>query len=208
MSWSDEPENEDRWSEWEGMVDDASSAIQSLVQDFGENSSHKVLGYARQLTQAVISIHKAAGVPHRPAAPVIDVAGDADLANCWADAAAFLDEDEEDDYKEQRETRAAFGAIGKAARKCCDVAERALREVAGEVEEGGSPSASGLAALADSAARLAEWTYIYAESALGHYRANGSMPDADPFGGPMMEMLDYERAEQLAAALVGAHPWQ
>jgi len=56
MSWSDEPENEERWSEWDWIVDDVSSTIQSLVEDFGENSSHKVFGYSRQLMQAVISI--------------------------------------------------------------------------------------------------------------------------------------------------------
>jgi len=208
MSWSQEPENEERWSECEWMVDDALSTIHSLAEDFDENSSRNVLRWADILTREVISIHESAGVLHLPVGPVIDVARDADLAECWADAAIFLDEGEEDDYKEQREASAAFGAIGKAARKYCDVAETALCEVAGEVDQSGSPSTSGLVALADTAAKLAEWSYIYAESALGCYRVTGSLPDAEPFGDPMMEMLDYERVEELAAALVGAHPWR
>lgn len=80
--------------------------------------------------------------------------------------------------------------------------------MAGEVDETGIPSAGSPVALADAAATLVEWSYIYAESALGNYRTVGRMPYAEFGGGPMVEMLDYERAEQLAASLVGAHPWQ
>ena len=208
MSWSDEPENEERWGEWDWMLDDASSSIQSLAEAFTSNSSHEVLACADRLTAEVVVIHEAAGVLHLPAPPVIDVAGDADLVARWKDAEPFLDRREEDHDKAAREAGVAFEAIGAAARKSCDVVERALCQVAGEVEETGQPSPSSLSALADDAATLVEWTRIYGSSVLGLYRVRGSLPDVAVGGGSMEEMLEYERAEQLAANLVGANPWQ
>lgn len=208
MSWSDEPENEERWNEWERMVGDASSTIQSLAECFDENSAHDVLGCASRLMDEIVAIHDAAGAVHHPIDPVIDVAGEADLVARWKHAQPFLDHGEEDHDKAAREAGVAFEAIGAAARKFCDVAERSLCRVAGEVEEAGCPSASSLSALADDAAKLVEWTHVYGASVLGLYRATGSIPDAEFGGGTMEDMLQYERAEQLAAALVGAHPWQ
>ena len=120
MSWSDEPENEERWYEWERMVGDASSTIQSLVEDFGENSSHNVLAYAQLLTDEVVAIHAAAGVLHLSVIPVIDVAGDADLVARWKDAEPYLDDWEEDHDKESREAGVAVEAISVAARRFCD----------------------------------------------------------------------------------------
>jgi len=208
MSWSDEPENEERWNEWEGMLDDASSSIQSLAEDFDMNASRNVLACADRLTVEVVAIHDAAGVLHLPADPVIDVAGDADLVARWKEAEPFLDDDEADDGQEARELRIAFVAIAGAARGFCDVAERALCQVAAEVVETGCPAPSSLARLALDAQKLVEWTHIYGASALGVYRVTGSMPDAQFGGGPMEEMLEYERVEELSAQLVGAHPLQ
>jgi len=208
MSWSDEPENEERWYEWERMVGEASSTIQSLVEDFGENSSHNVLACAQLLTDEVVAIHAAAGVLHLSVNPIIDVAADADLVARWKDAEPYLDDWEEDHDKESREAGVALEAIAAAARRFCDVVDAMLGHVAAEIEETGRPSVGSLSALADDAAKLVEWTRIYGSSVLGRYRVTGSMPDAEFGGGPMEEMLEYGRAEQLAASLVGAHPWQ
>ncbi len=208
MSWIDDADYEERWSEWERMLDDASSSIQSLAEDLGENSSHNVLLWAGLFTEEVVAIHGAAGVLHLPTDPVIDVAGDADLVAWWVDAEPFLDDGETDWDKESREVSVACQAIAAAARKFCDVAERALCALAGEVDETGKPSLSSLRTLADEAAKLAEWTRIYGSSVLGRYRESGSMPDSDFGGGTMEAMLEYERAEQLAAGLAGANPWQ
>ena len=111
MSWSDEPENEERWCEWERMVGDASSTIQFLAGDFGDNSSHNVLACAELLIDEVAEIHAAAGVLHLAVVPVIDVAGDADLVARWRDAEPYLDDWEEDPDRGSRETGIALEAI-------------------------------------------------------------------------------------------------
>ncbi len=208
MSRSDEPENEERWGEWDRMLDDVSSSIRSLAEAFTTNSSHEVLACADRLTAQVVAIHGAAGVLHLATDPVIDVAGDADLVARWNEAEPFFDDDETDDRRAARESGVAFQAIAAAAHNFCELADRALCQVAGEVEETGWLSPRSLTELADDAAKLVEWTRIYGSSVLGLYRVTGSMPDGAFGGGPTEEMLEYERAEQLASNLVGANPWQ
>ena len=136
MSWIDEPENEERWHEWESMFDGASSNIEALADAFDTNSSHEVLTFADWLTHEVVAIHQASGVPHLAVRPVIDVAGDADLNARWKDAEPYLED--EDDCKESREADVAVEAIAAAAYRFCDVAGGSFGNVAAEVEETGN----------------------------------------------------------------------
>jgi len=198
MSWSDEPENEEEWAEWDSMFDALSSTIEFLRSQMSENSSSDLVSTVDSLTSDVTRLHEWAGVLHLPAAPVIDLGRDLDLVEPWDWRP--VDEDDED-ARRSRDAEIALRAVVVAASAQADVAERALCDLWREVSETGHPSSSSHVLLADEAASLAEWMYVYIEAVLGCYRTSGWLPGTEFGGGSMIEVHEFDVVQDLEAAL-------
>ena len=197
MSWSDEPENEERSEEWDSMVGDVYSTIESLTERFGENQTAGVISSARFLIEQVKRLHEESGVLHLPSFPVIDIASDADLVGRLAEE--YFDEEDDDHEVEERKTQVTFTAVGHAAIASARPLEDALGRVDRDFDAVGESSAGALVELADAAAVFAEWSHIYVEAALGYYEVMGCMPDGASCSGTLEDMYQWEQVEQLRA---------
>ncbi|MCY7299891.1 MAG: hypothetical protein LH616_11850 [Ilumatobacteraceae bacterium] len=197
MSWSDEPENEERSEEWDSMVGDVYSTIESLTERFGENQTAGVISSARFLIEQVKRLHEESGVLHLPSFPVIDIASDADLVGRLAEE--YFDEEDDNHEVEERKTQVTFTAVGHAAIASARPLEDAVGRAACEFDAVGESSAEALVELADTAAVFAEWSHIYVEAALGYYEVMGCMPDGASCSGTLEDMYQWEQVEQLRA---------